>query len=75
LSAFDLAAAEHTQRRHVADADEFRCGFERDLTARRPLAIAKDGNVVVIAEPRTRSCVQALPCPVSTPVRLSRRAI
>src|ERR1700686_215938 len=28
-----------------------------------------------LRKPRTRSCVQALPCPVSTPVRLSRRAI
>jgi hypothetical protein len=50
LSAFDLATAEHTQRRHVADADEFCCRFERDLAALRPLAVAEDGDVVVIAE-------------------------
>src|SRR5882762_10904195 len=50
LSAFDVAAAEHTQRRHVADADEFCCRFERNLAALRPLTIAEDGDVVVIAE-------------------------
>jgi len=50
LSAFDVAAAEHTQRRHVADADEFCCRFERNLAALRPLAVAEDGDVVVIAE-------------------------
>jgi hypothetical protein len=50
LSAFDVAATEHTQRRHVADADEFRCRFERDLAALRPLAVAEDVDVVVIAE-------------------------
>ena len=50
MSAFDVAAAEHTQRRHVADADEFCCRFERNLAALRPLTIAEDGDVVVIAE-------------------------
>jgi hypothetical protein len=50
LSAFDLAAAKHTQRRHVADADEFRCRFERDLATLRPLAVAEHGDVVVLAE-------------------------
>jgi hypothetical protein len=50
LSAFDVAAAEHTQRRHVADADEFCCRFERNLAALRPLAVTEDGDVVVIAE-------------------------
>jgi len=50
LSAFDVAAAEHTQRRHVADADEFCCRFERNFAALCPLAVAEDGDVVVIAE-------------------------
>src|SRR4029077_19319323 len=50
LSAYDVAAAEHTQRRHVADADEFCCRFERNLAALYPLAVAEDGDVVVIAE-------------------------
>jgi hypothetical protein len=36
LSAFDVAAAEHTQGRHVADADEFCCRFERNFAALRP---------------------------------------
>src|SRR5467141_5133698 len=48
LSAFDVAAAKHTQRRHVADADEFCCRFERNLAALRPLAVAEHGDVVVI---------------------------
>ncbi len=50
MSAFDVAAAEHTQSRHVADADEFCCRFERNLAALRPLAVAEDGDIVVIAE-------------------------
>ena len=36
LSAFDVATAEHTQGRHVADADEFCCRFERNFAALRP---------------------------------------
>ena len=55
LSAFDLSAAEHTQRRHVADADEFRCRFERELAALGPFAVAEDGDVVVIAEANARA--------------------
>ena len=50
MSTFDLTAAEHTQRRHVADADEFCCRFERNLAALRPLTIAEAGDVLVIAE-------------------------
>src|SRR5215468_1265946 len=50
LSAFDLTAAEHTQRGHVADADEFRRRFERDLATLGPLAVAEHGDVVVLAE-------------------------
>src|SRR5262249_36948749 len=50
LSAFDIAATEHAERRHVANADEFRCRFERNLAALRPLAVTKDSDVVVIAE-------------------------
>ena len=71
-SAFDLAVAEHMQRRHVADADEFCCCFER---SRRAPPHSPSWNTAMswrLRKRRTCSCVQALPCPVSTPVAIEQ---
>ena len=50
LSALDVAATDHAQRRHLADTNDLSRAVERDLAALGPFAAAVDCNGVVTAE-------------------------
>src|SRR5436305_13111823 len=50
LAPLDNAAPNHAQRRHDAHIHDFRRRFQAYLAPLGPLAIAIDGNAVVIAE-------------------------
>src|SRR6516164_4280903 len=70
LSAFDVAATEHAQRRHIADADDFGGGLQRDLATLGPFAIATRRNVPVFAEPAHAGLARCHLC--SGPVQQAR---
>jgi hypothetical protein len=55
LSALDVAAPEHAQGRHLVDADDLGCGFERDLAAVGPYAGAIRLDLLARSSPPTNA--------------------